>query len=117
MDKNIVQYHYSELIKSLITLAAPAENQKYIKGYGHVGDDMIIEFDSHYNLGMTVYYLNIGLFSDKQLQKLDDYDKFLDKKCGEQELDFFTDFDQLKSNPVWEDIRVGTSKSLSGNVS
>ncbi|GGA16717.1 hypothetical protein GCM10008018_71440 [Paenibacillus marchantiophytorum] len=112
MEKDIVQYHYDELIKSLVTLSSPAEKQKYIMGYGHVGDDMIIEFENHYNLGMADYYFDIGLFTDNQLQKIDDYDKFLDEKSGEQELDFFTDFDQLNSNPIWEEIRVETSKLL-----
>lgn len=112
MDKEIVQYHYDELIKSLVTLASPAEKQKYIMGYGHVGDGMIIEFESHYNLGMAEYYQNLGIFSDNQLQRLDDYDKFLDEKCDKQELEFFTDFNQLKSNAIWEEIRDETSKLL-----
>lgn len=59
MDKEIVQYHYDELIKSLVTLASPAEKQKYIMGYGHVGDGMIIEFESHYKLGFfTDFFLD-----------------------------------------------------------
>lgn len=111
MDKNIVLYHFDELIKTLITLSSSAEKQKYIMGYGHVGDEMIIDFDSHF-IGMANHYVETGLLTDNEIKKLEEYDRFLSEKCNREEVDFFTDIDELKNNSLWEEFRTETSKLL-----
>lgn len=39
-------------------------------------------------------------------------DRFLSEKCNREEVDFFTDIDELKNNSAWEEIRTETSKLL-----
>lgn len=108
MDKEIIQYHFDELLKTLIILSSPAEKQKYIMGFGNVGEDMLVDFDSHFNGDMGNHYVETGLLSVNQVKKLEEYDRFIDKKCKGQTTDVFTNFDELKNNSIWEEIRTET---------
>jgi len=47
-DHEVMQYHYEELIKTLIILSSPSEKQIEMMGHGCVGDEMLMEFEWHY---------------------------------------------------------------------
>lgn len=112
MDKEIIQYHFDELLKTLIILSSPAEKQKYIMGFGNVGEDMLVDFDSHFNGVMANHYVETGFLSINEVKRLEEYDSFLDKKCNGQTTDVFINFDELKNNLVWKEIRTETFKLL-----
>jgi hypothetical protein len=112
MDKEIIQYHFDELLKTLIILFSPAEKQKYIMGFGNVGEDMLIDFDSNFNGVMAYHYVENGFLSGNEVKKIEEYDRFLDKKCNGQTTDVFTNFDELKNTSVWKEVRPETFKLL-----
>ncbi|HHY72089.1 MAG TPA: hypothetical protein GX497_02450 [Bacillus bacterium] len=112
MDKEIIQYHFDELLKTLIILSSPAEKQKDIMGFGNVGEDMLVDFESHFNGVIANHYVETGFLSANEIKKLEEYDRFLDKKCNGQVIEVFTNFDKLKNNSVWEEIRTETFKLL-----
>ncbi|MDQ0913888.1 hypothetical protein [Paenibacillus sp. V4I5] len=112
MEEKMVLYHFEELIKTLITLSFSAEKQKFIIGIGNVADELVIDFDTHFNEKLAILYIEIGMLSTNDIMKLNEYNKVLNEKCFSQEADFFTDFEELIINPVWEEIRYESSRLL-----
>ncbi|KOR90383.1 hypothetical protein [Paenibacillus solani] len=111
MEQEFIQYHFEELIKTIITLSSPADRQIYIIDIGHTGDEMVIDFDTHYK-DLLVYYLNTGLLTSEQAKSLKRYDDFLNQKCAGQPVEFFLDRLELKTNNIWEEIRNESKKLL-----
>ncbi len=109
-DDELLKYYYEELIMSLITMSLPAEKQREMIGFGCVGDEILEDFDSFYCMRRQVY-INHMVFSEKQLQRLDDFHKYLDKFNNQSE-DFYWDIEELKNNPLWEELRVESKKIL-----
>ena len=89
---------------SIITLASPAEKQIEIIGIGITGDEMLIDFDSSLTW-VKDNYVNNGYFSEKNIKKLNEFDKYLDEVIKGQKEDFFVDNNELINNPIWEEIR------------
>lgn len=48
MDRELLNYNYIELLKTIKTLSLPASEQKKIMGYGNVGEDMLIDFETYF---------------------------------------------------------------------
>jgi len=101
---DITKYWCEELIMSIITLASPAEKQIEIIGIGITGDEMLIDFDSSLTW-VKDNYVNNGYFSEKNIKKLNEFDKYLDEVIKGQKEDFFVDNNELINNPIWEEIR------------
>ena len=110
MNNEMIQYHFEELIKTLITLASSADRQIEIMGYGFVGDDMLIDFETHYE--HSEFYLNHGLVSENQFKSINEFNDLLDIWLESQSDDFTLDPYELHNNKVWEDIRLEAKKLL-----
>lgn len=102
-DEALVKYFYEELIMSLITMSLSAEEQKYMIGIGCTGDEILEGFSNFY-IERRQFYLGKEVFNDKQIEILDKFEKFLHKYNGRDE-DFYWNFEQLRSNPLWEELR------------
>ena len=113
-DEELLKYYYEELIMSLITMSLPAEKQKEMVGIvGCIGDEILEDFDNFYCLRRQVY-IDRKVFDERQFQLLDDFNKYLDKYNGHNQ-DFYWDIEELKNNPLWEELRE-ESKKIVKNV-
>jgi hypothetical protein len=111
MRQDLIQYHFEELIKTIITLSSPAERQIFIIGIGHTGDEMVIDFDTHYKEHID-HYLSTGLLTLEHANSLKQYDDFLSERCAGQPVEFFLDQLELKTNSIWAEIRIESKKLL-----
>lgn len=109
-DNELLIYFYEELIMSIITMSLPAERQKEVIGVGCVGDEILEDFDNFYCMRREIY-MDHDIFSEKQLQMLDEFNTYLDKFNGLNE-DFYWNIQELKNNPLWEELRIESEKIL-----
>ncbi len=109
-DDELLKYYYEELIMSLITMSLPAEKQKEMVGIGCFGDEILEEFDNFYCTRRQAY-INCEVFDERQLQILDEFNRYLDKFNGHN-TDFYWDFEELKNNPLWEELREESKKII-----
>jgi hypothetical protein len=110
MQEELINWHFDELIKILITLSSTAERQKEIMGFGAVADEMAIEFDSHYTEMKTIY-INRNIVTHEQAIFLDRLDDYLNNKSGNKDPDFWDD-DMLEVNPDWNYVRESAKNIL-----
>lgn len=103
IDKNLVYWKFSELIKNLITLSSDAPRQIELIGYGAVADEMAIDFDTYYTLSYQSY-MDFNLLTIDQKIELDELDKYLEDRSGDKNPDFWDDF-KLDLNPDWNWVR------------
>lgn len=103
-NEYLIKYFYEELIMSLITMSLPAKEQNDMIGIGCTGDEILQDFSNSY-IDRKQFYLDNNVFDDKRIQILDEFDRFLSKYDGHDE-NFYWDIEQLKSNPLWEELRV-----------
>ncbi|WP_172256710.1 hypothetical protein [Saccharibacillus deserti] len=111
-DSEVMQYHYEELIKTLITLSSPSYKQIEIMGYGCIGDEMLMEFEWHYRDQKAGLHAS-NLFNGKALDCLNRYSEFLQESIKDQESNFFCDPNELSNNLMWEKIRTESKTLLS----
>ncbi|MNP51860.1 hypothetical protein D3C76_1462100 [compost metagenome] len=111
MTEEIIHYHFEELIKTIVTLSQTAEKQMYIMGFGHVGDEMVIDFEAHFSDHISIY-LETGLITLEHFKYLNDYNDYLDRKLEGQTAKFFIDRQELMTNSIWEEIRLESKKLL-----
>lgn len=109
-DGELLKYYYEELIMSLITMSLPAEKQKEMVGYGCIGDEILEDFDNFYCMRRQLY-IDCDVFSKRQLQILDEFNKYLEKYNGHDE-DFYWDIEELKNSPLWEELRTESKKII-----
>jgi hypothetical protein len=100
----LTKYFYEKLIMSLITMSLPAEEQKYMIGIGCTGDEILEDFSNFY-VERRQFYIDNKVLTNKQIGMFDEFDRLLDK-YGEHDEDFYGDIEQLKNNPLWEELRV-----------
>jgi hypothetical protein len=100
---NLIKWHFDEFIKTLITLASPADRQIDIMGYGSVGCEMIEDFDWHYIKSKDDFIIK-SLLTEKQTTILDGIIKIIGKHSGKPDDDFW-DKKQLSSHADWLAIR------------
>ena len=79
-------------------------------GIGCIGDEILEDFDNFYCIRRQVY-IDSEVFDERQLQILDEFNKYLDKYNGHNE-DFYWDIEELKSNPLWEELRRESNKII-----
>ena len=111
MDKGVIQYHFEELIKTLITLSSSADRQIYIIGMGHTGVEMVNDFDAYYR-DFINHYLELGFLTLEQSKSLNKFNEYLDGICNSQSDGFFYDRLEVKTNVIWEEIRTESKKLL-----
>ncbi|WP_461791426.1 hypothetical protein [Pedobacter sp.] len=102
-DENLVRWKFSELIKNLITLSSSAERQAEIIGIGATCDEMAIDFDTYFTLEYQ-NYLDSGLLTVSQVEKLQELDNYFEDRSGDKSPDFWDDF-LLEKNPEWQNVR------------
>jgi len=103
-DKELALYKFDELLKTLITLSSPAERQIEICGIGCPGDEMANDFDSYYTHCRKLY-AEQGLMAPTQFEAMDDLDRYLESRSGQNYSGFWEDTASLFSHPDWEEIR------------
>ncbi len=99
-----VMRQFDELIKTLIVLSSSADQQKYICGSGCPGDDMASDFDTNYTHTRHLY-IEHNLLTPKQLDLLDNLDRYLENRSGQWNAEFWQNPDLLSSHADWEVIR------------
>ena len=97
--EHLVNWNFSELIKTLITLAADPDRQLQIMNSNNAANEMLLDFESFYGLSARKY-VQAKLISYPQAEALDALKELLDLQ--EQEED---DSDTLFDDPLWETIR------------
>ncbi|MBB2147230.1 hypothetical protein GM921_17145 [Pedobacter sp. LMG 31464] len=102
-DDNLVHWKFGELIKNLVTLSSSAERQAEIIGIGAICDEMAIDFDTYFTLEYQEY-LDSGLLTSSQVEKLKELDKYFEEQSGDKSLDFWDDF-LLETSSEWQDVR------------
>ena len=102
-DENLVRWKFGELIKNLVTLSSSAERQAEIIGIGATCDEMAIDFDTYFTLEYQ-NYLDSGLLTISQVEKLKELDKYFEDRSGDKSPDFWDDF-LLETNPEWQYVR------------
>lgn len=101
-EKRIIYWKFQQLIVNLYTLSYPANEQRYIIGYGCATDEMAIDFDTYYT-NERDNYLKFGLLNTKQKILLDDLNTFFDEQSG-ADSDFWDDT-ALDKNNNWDIVR------------
>ncbi len=109
-DNELLKYFYDELIMTLITLSLPADEQQYMVGIGCIGDEILEDFDNFYRLRRE-FFIEKKLFNEEQLKLLDEFNVFLDKYNGHDQ-DFYWNIEELRNNPLWEELRHESKKVL-----
>jgi hypothetical protein len=107
----LIKYFYEELIMSLITMSLPAEEQRHMIGIGCVGDEIFEDFSNFY-VERRQFYIDNNVLNNEQIEMLDEFDRFLDKYDGHDE-DFYWNIEQLKNNPLWEELRIQAKTVIS----
>ena len=110
IDKNLVYWKFSELIKNLITLSSDAPRQIELVGYGAAADEMAIDFETYYTLSYQSY-LDFKLLTIDQKIEFDELDKYLEDRSGDRNPDFWDDF-KLDLNPDWNWVRLKAKNIL-----
>lgn len=100
---NLVRWKFGELIKNLVTLSSSAEKQKKIIGVGATCDEMAIDFETYFTHEFQ-RYLDCGLLTSSQVEKLKDLDRYFDERSGDKSPDFWDDF-LLETNSEWQNVR------------
>lgn len=102
-DDNLVRWKFGELIKNLVTLSSSAERQVEIIGIGATCDEMVIDFDTYFTLEYQ-RYLDSGLLTYSQTEKLRELDKYFEERSVDKSPDFWDDF-LLNTSPDWQAVR------------
>ena len=102
-DENLVRWKFGELIKNLVTLSSSAERQAEIIGIGATCDEMAIDFDTYFTLEYQ-NYLDSGLLTISQVEKLKDLDKYFEDRSSNKSPDFWDDF-LLETSSEWQSVR------------
>ncbi|RZK15883.1 MAG: hypothetical protein EOO56_21830 [Hymenobacter sp.] len=110
-ERQIFDWQFEELIKTLIIFTLPAEKQIEANGYGCVGDDLAADFDSYYchikNVLLAQCYINHA-----QYISLEAFDALLNKYVGAKYYDFWCDPVRLATDENWEQIRISAKQVL-----
>lgn len=101
--ENLIRWKFGELIKCLVTISSSAKRQVEIIGMGAVCDEMACDLDTYFSLEHPAY-LEHGLFSSNQIEKLKELDSYFDVRSGDKSPDFWDDR-LLESSSEWEDVR------------
>lgn len=102
-NENLVRWKFGELIKNLVTLSSSAERQAEIIGIGATCDEMAIDFDTYFTLEYQSY-LDSGLLTFSQVEKLKDLDNYFEDRSGDKSPDFWDDF-LLEMSSEWQSVR------------
>lgn len=110
-EKQVFDWQFEELLKTLIIFTLPAEKQIEANGYGCVGDDLTSDFDSYFcyikNELLAKEYIN-----QVQYSRLEAFDALLNKYIGAEYYDFWCDTTRLATDEKWEEIRVNAQQVL-----
>jgi hypothetical protein len=110
-EKQVLDWQFEELLKTLIIFTLPAEKQIEANGYGCVGDDLVVDFDSYYCCIKDVLLVK-GYITQAQASSLDAFDTLLSKYTGAHYYDFWCDPVRLATDENWEEIRVNAKQVL-----
>ena len=99
-----VYYNFSELIKTLIIISYPANEQIQAIGFGAVADEMVLDFDNYYALQKD-NYIKYGLINLEQKALLDDLNLLFEEYSAGNNPDFWDDY-KLGQNPDWDIVRL-----------
>ena len=102
-DENLVRWKFSELIKNLVTLSSSAKQQAEIIGFGATCDEMAIDFDTYFTLEYQDY-LDNGLLTILQVEKLRELDEYFEDRSGDKSPDFWDDL-LLETSSEWQNVR------------
>lgn len=102
-EENQILWNYCELVKHLVILSIPAEEQKEIMGYGTVTEEMAIDFDCSF-APYSQNYVDKQLLTEEQQRMLELLNTFFDDRTGNGRPGFWDD-DCLGSHPDWDKVR------------
>lgn len=88
--ENLIRWKFGELIKCLVTISSSAKQQVEIIGMGAVCDEMACDLDTYFSLEHPAY-LECGLLSTSQIEKLKELDGYFDERSGDKSPDFWDD--------------------------
>ncbi|MDG0876187.1 hypothetical protein L5D93_28755 [Paenibacillus thiaminolyticus] len=111
MNDSFITYYHEELIMTLIIISSDAEKQIEIMGFGNVGDDMMIDFETYYSNYREVY-IATSRFNQDEIVLLDEIDEYLSDFTRNNSSELFIDQDELVNNPKWEMTRQKASELL-----
>jgi len=107
-EEKQVQRLFDNLIKHLIVLLLPADYQKEYFGFGHIGDELALEFENYYTL-QKEQYLKYGLINQEQKVILDSLNTFFEERSGKEHEEFW---EGVKNHSDWEIVRKLAKNSL-----
>lgn len=102
-DRDLANQHLKRLVQNLIALASSPEEKIRIVGYGCVGDEIAIDFESSFTRCRDLY-LKEDLLNENQLMKLDELDQLLESLSGDDDDGFWTNPEKL-TDANWDKIR------------
>lgn len=103
ISDNLIRWKFSRLIENLVILSSSAQRQAEIIGVGAVCEEMALDFETYFTLEYP-NYLEIGLLTMSQLEKLQELDNFLEDKSGNNSPDFWNDL-LLQQSLEWQVVR------------
>lgn len=103
ISDNIIRWKFSQLIENLVILSSSAQRQAEIIGVGAVCEEMALDFETYFTLEYP-NYLETGLLTMSQLEKLQELDNFFEEKSGNNSPDFWDDL-LLEKSLTWQVVR------------
>src|SRR5687767_13665697 len=100
-EQKRVQYLYDELVKGLVVLSLPAQEQLEIHGADSAGTVMAVELDTYYRVQRSVYEQH-NLLTPEAGRLLDELDGIFRTHTGPEGAIFRNG---VHTHPAWADIR------------
>jgi hypothetical protein len=102
-------WQFEELIKTLIAMTLPLEEQVNFYGIGATADEMLIDFDTYFTLN-KLEFIERGVINDESKRLLDDIDSLTDRWSSEKEESFW--FEMEKHQNEWDILREKAKAAL-----
>jgi midasin (ATPase involved in ribosome maturation) len=103
-EQDFIPWHFDELIKTLLLLSKPAEEQIRLTGLGQTGTDLAEDFDWHYTKSISDFRKK-DLIDAQQEAVLNTLQQFIVARYVPENSDFWEDDELLSTHPDWEEIR------------
>jgi len=100
VEKILIFWKFSELIKTLLIMASPSMEKIEIVGFGSTTEGLADNFNTYFSSTVNCYKSN-GLLNDAIIEKLNDLNTFLGEKRKDSNSPFWDDF-MLDKNSDWE---------------
>ncbi len=101
-DTDNLMWQFEELIKTLIAMSMPLEDQINFYGIGATADEMLEDFYTYYTLN-KVQFIERELINNESKKHLDDIDSLTDKWSLEKDEEFW--FEMEKHQKDWDILR------------